>query len=363
MTRDGRPDPDKLLRQVQAEQRDESRGRLKTFLGYASGVGKSYRMFDEARRRGQRRQDVVIASTQFKLPPEAEALLATLEVIPHRVENGLETMDLDAVLRRHPEVCVVDGLAYDNPAGSRHAKRWMEVEELLKCGISVLTSINLQFVEEYSERVHAVTGKTAKTTVPVGFIQSADEIVIVDAPPEFCLHRAEEFGDPGLRTQLEQQLSHLRELALLLAADVVDRQLAAFDQPGTVPAWGTQERLLVCVTSRANAEQMLASAKRNAERFHGELYAVYVTQPEISPEDQAGLENNLSIARRYGAKVEIIDNANPIDAIMEFARSHAITQIYVGHSRRQDWISRWTGTPLDRLIEAAENMDVRVFPH
>jgi len=180
-------------------------------------------------------------------------------------------------------------------------------------------------------------------------------------------HRAAQLhpdgGNPALREQLEHQLSELREIALLLAADVVDRQLASVDQRGVAGSWGTQERFLVCITPRANATRMVASARRNADRFHGELFAVYVTQPEISPEDQAGLERNLEIARKAGAQVHVLDSIHPIEAILEFAREHGITQIFVGHSRREGWLSKLAGSPLDRLIEGAENMDVRVFPH
>ena len=345
---DQRPDPDRLLKQVEAEERDETRGRLKVFLGYASGTGKTFRLLDEGRRRRERGQDVVIAAMQATVPPEAEAVLKNLETVPARQFNGVPVIDVPAVLRRRPQVCLIDGLAYDNPPGSRNPKRWQDVQDLLKAGISVLTSINLNYIEEYRDKVEAITGKRVSQTVPVAFLNTADEIAIVDAP---------EALNAG------SGLSELRELALLATADVVDRQLAAaLNASGIQQTWGTQERIMVCVTPRANAEKMVSSAKRNVERFHGELYAVHVTQAEISPEDQEALNRNLEIARKAGARIEVLDGVDPADAILNFAKSHAITQIFIGHSRRTGLLSRFASTPVDHLLERAGNIDVRVFP-
>jgi two-component system sensor histidine kinase KdpD len=251
----------------------------------------------------------------------------------------------------------VDGLAYDNPPGCANPRRWQDVERLLGRGISVITTINLQYIEEYVDRVEKITGKRTSQQVPVSFLQRADEIVVVDAPPDLPLNAA------SSRSMTQQQLSDMRELALLLAADVVDRQLSScLDRSGIAASWGAQERVLVCLTPRANAGTMIESGRRNAERFHGELFAVYVTQPETAPEDQQALERNLEIARQAGAKVEILEGVDPAEAILEFAAAHGITQIFIGHSRRSGWWTRLAGTPVDRLLDRAENMDVRVFP-
>src|SRR5262249_31337568 len=160
-----------------------------------------------------------------------------------------------------------DGLAYDNPPGSRHAKRYEDVQELLDAGVSVITSINLEYIAEQQSFVRSVVGTTKTDTVPQSFLDRADEVVVVDAPP-------------GSDTPVAaQQLSLLRQRALLLTADVVDRQLEEYlGLHGLQSAWGTQERILVCMTPRANANRMLASGRRNADRFHGELFAIYVTQ-------------------------------------------------------------------------------------
>jgi two-component system sensor histidine kinase KdpD len=359
-----RPDPEQLLRQVQAEEQYEKRGRLKVFLGYTSGVGKSFRMFDEGRRRRERGQDVVVGAVQMKASEDVQQLLDRLEAIPLLDCNGVGVMDVNRILARHPGVCLVDGLAYDNPPGCLSPKRWQDVERLLERGISVITTINLQYIEEFSTRVAEITGKRAGQTVPVSFIHTADEIAIVDAPPELPLNRGDEQDGSGIARPLSQeQLSELREMALLLAADVVERQLSSYlNRSGIEASWGTQERILVCLTPRANASRMIESGRRNAERFHGELFAVYVTQGETAPEDVEVMERNFEIARHAGAKVEVLEGVDPVDCILSFARTHGITQIFIGHSRQSGWWTRLTGTPVDRLLDRAEDMDVRVFP-
>jgi two-component system sensor histidine kinase KdpD len=354
--------PEELLQQVQAEEEYERRGRLKVFLGYASGVGKSFRMLDEGRRRSERGQDVVVGAIQPKTSPEIETVLSNLEAIPLRNVDGFSAMDTVAILKRHPAVCLVDGLAYDNPPGSAHASRWQDVNELLDAGISVLSSVNIQYIDELQERVARITGKQVQQTVPRSFLNSADEIVVVDAPPEMCIERSE---DGRVNTASPaQKLSELREIALLLAADVVDRQLEAYLQRNGIPqTFGAQERILVCITPRANAGPMIASGQRNAERFHGDLMVAYVRQAEIASADQAALDRNLDIARAAGARIEILDGQDPIETLLQFAHEHGITQIFVGHSTREQWWERFTGTPLDRLIRGANDIDVRVFPH
>lgn len=353
--------PEELLQQVQAEEAYERRGKLKVFLGYASGVGKSFRMLDEGRRRRERGQDVVVGAIQPKTGPEVEPLLKKMETIPLQVVDGVPVMDIAAILKRHPAVCLVDGLAYDNPPGSRNASRWEDVEQLLDAGISVITSVNIQYIDELRERVEAITGKHVTQTVPRSFLNSADEIVVVDAPPEMCITHSDGEVHAGIEAQ---KLSELREIALLLAADVVDRQLEQYMQrSGTTQTFGAQERILVCITPRANAAPMIASGRRNADRFHGDLTVAYVRQPEISADDQAALERNLAIARAANARIEILEGDDPIQTILHFARQHNITQIFVGHSTRERWWERLFGTPLDRLIRDAGDVDVRVFPH
>ncbi|HJY86693.1 MAG TPA: universal stress protein, partial [Candidatus Acidoferrales bacterium] len=333
--------------------------------GYASGVGKSYRILDEARRRHERGEDVVIGAVQGQRSQEVQALVERLEMVPPCPTSDEQALDVEAVLRRRPQVCVVDPLAFKNPAGSRHAHRWQDVEELLRAGISVLTGINLLHIEEFCEKVEAITGKHTTETIPKAFLLAADEIVIVDVPPDLALARmGEKLTPTGISNERERQLSELRELALLLTAEVVEAQLESYLRAhGIEPLYGTQERILVCITPRSDALSMIASGKRNKERFHGELFVVYVRQPHLSANDRAAIDRYLAAAREAGAVVEILESRDPASAIIEFARRKRITQIFVGHSLRRNWRDRLFGDPVQQLIRAAERMDVRIFPH
>ncbi len=328
-------------------QPDSTRGRLKVFLGYASGVGKSFRMFDEARRRKERGQDVVVGALQPLVPPEIEPILKALEIVPTLDLEGVPVIDVPAILRRHPQICVVDGLAYDSP-WARNTHRWQDVEELLANGINVVGSVNLQNIDDQREAAEKLTGKAVLETIPRQFLNTADEIVVVDAPTEGA--------QPGLVA--------LREMALVLAADVIDAGLQRYLQAHDLePAWRTHERFLVCLTARANADRMIASARQSAARFHCDVLAIYVRLPNSSEAEHKEMEGILANARAAGARVDVLESGDPVEAIVQYARSHGVTQIFVGHSMKHDWGARLWGTPVSRLIRAAEGMDVRVFPH
>jgi two-component system, OmpR family, sensor histidine kinase KdpD len=357
-----RPDPEALLRRVEAEARAERRGTLKIFLGYASGVGKTLRMFNEGARRKSRGEDVVVASVQQELSADVNAVLESLEQIPARTDLSAPCIDVAAVKRRRPGVCLIDGLAYRNPAGNRNAERWQDVEELLAAGISVITTINVQYVREKQAEVEAIRGKRVRDSVPERFLRLADEIEVVDAPPEYCVTLAQAGGDAS-PAEVERQLSTLRQMALVLAAEVVDHQLEDYLQRhGIEQPYGTHERILVCMTPRSNAAEMIRRGRRQADRFHGELHVVYVQQDDLSDEDRRTLERNLEAARGAHARVEVLDGEDAIGAILEYARSHGMTQIFAGHSQRGGWLNRLRVNPLERLILEAEGIDVRVFP-
>ncbi|HVA63431.1 MAG TPA: hypothetical protein VNF74_06885 [Terriglobales bacterium] len=390
-----RPDPDLLLLQAEEEERAESRGRLKIFLGYSSRVGKSYRMLDEGRRRALRGQDVVVGAMQEQRSPEVEAVLAQLEVIPMRVENGQAAMDVPAILRRRPQLCLIDGLAYSNPPGARCAERWQEAETLLAAGISVVASLNLQFIAERRAAVAAIIGSARSgPVVPESFVHTADEIEVVDAPPEIMvgagpgaaarpgcssagpaaprvpLGAHAGLGAQGPKPALRadqgnvRQLTELREIALLLVADVVDQQLERYlRRHGIEPAWGAQERILLCL-SDAPALAMIASGRRNADRFHGELLAVHVVLPPGGVPDPA-VERNLEAARAAGAAIVPLAGPDFVGTALQLARERGVTQIFVGHPRHPPrWWQRqrWRQSSLDRLIQRAEGADVRIFP-
>jgi two-component system sensor histidine kinase KdpD len=325
---------------VEAGEQRDRRGRLKVFLGYAPRVGKSLRMFGEGRRRKERGQDVVIAAAQGDVPGPVREIVSRLETIP-AVDGAI---DLPAVFRRHPEVCLIDQLAFNNPPGSRNPERWQDVEEILHHGIAVITAINLQYIREQQAAVERFTGKRATSGIPEKFLHEADDIEVVDAPPDVTM------GDPRV-------LAELRELALLLAADVVDRQLQKYlDSHGVSACWGAQERILVCLTPRSNARAMLESGQRNARRFHGALLAAYVEQPALDAADRVRLETHLALAREMGAQVHCLKGGDFAGTLLDFAHEQRVTQLFLGHSQLER-------SPVEKLIDAAEDFDVRLFPH
>ena len=208
------------------------------------------------------------------------------------------------ILRRTPKVCLVDGLAYDNPPGSPHAKRWQYVEQLLDAGISVITSVNLQHIEENREQVEAITGKHVNQTVPLSFLQTADEIVVVDAPAESCLTVSDDYEAGTARHLSQLQLSELREIALFLATDVVDKQLERYlASHGIEQSWATQKRILVCLSPGFDARRILEAGARNRDRFHGELIVAYVNRPNLPGQQKSSLQEALKLAAQKKAEV------------------------------------------------------------
>jgi two-component system sensor histidine kinase KdpD len=337
-----RPSPEELLRRVEAETDFAKRGRLKVFLGYASGVGKSFRMLDEGRRRRQRGEDVVMAAMQPTQDEAVDGLLRQMEIIPLQPNGAL---DGAAIRRRRPAVCLIDGLAYRNPPGSGNAERWQDVEELLAVGISVTTTINLQYIAEKQEQVAAIRGRRVTDSVPESFLLRADDIEVVDAPA------------------LNPQLAELREISLVLAAEVVDAQLLEYlRRHGIAQSYGAQERILVCITPRSNAALMLRRGRRQADRFHGDMLVVYAEQTGLSAVDRTMLDRNLTLARKMNARIAVLSGEDVVEAILGFARREAITQIFVGHSQRSGFWQRFRPNPVERLILESGGIDIRVFP-
>lgn len=359
-----RPDPDQLLAQIQLEERRASHGRLKVFLGYAGGVGKSFQMLDEGRRRRERGQDVVVGALQTEYPPAIKAILQKLEIIPTLKIGRAESIDVLSIIRRHPEVVLIDGLAYDNPPDSLNEHRWQDVEQLLGAGISVVTTVNVQYLEKLQNEVERITGRRAVSTIPAGFLdRAADEIVVVDAPARDSFWQEPESSKQAPSLVEGHKLSRLRELALLVAASVVDHQLETYlrchgmDQP-----WGVQERILVCVSPRSDAARMLESGRRNASRFQGEFYVIHVQERALSEQEKAILNRNLEYGHELGADVELLSGLDNAEAILRFAKRRGITQIFVGHSSSEGVRARLWGNLVDRLIRSAEGIDVVVYP-
>lgn len=356
--------PDELLAEIELEDRRKQRGKLKVFLGYASGVGKSFQMLDEGRRRHERGEDVVVCALQPDYPPEVWPIIEQLEVIPTIASDCGETINLFRVIERRPEVALIDGLAYDNPPECKNPHRWQDVEQLLNAGISVLTTVNIQYLENLQDEVERITGYRPAYIIPRTFLMnSADEITVVDAPSEESVLGGIE--DNSARLAEKHKLSRLRELALLVAASVVDSQLESYlRSQGTEQTWGVQERILVCVTAESEAAEMLESGRRNADRFQGEFFVVHVEEIDLQKEKREFLERNLQQARELGAEIHTLTDSDPVTAILDFAMQRGITQIFVGRSSGPaDFWTRLQGNLAVRLIRAAEGIDVIVYPH
>jgi two-component system sensor histidine kinase KdpD len=238
------------------------------------------------------------------------------------------------------------------------------VRDLLGRGVSVVTALNIQHIREQQNDIERITKKRAAHSIPQDFLHEADEIEVVDAPPEALLESEPVVEGAALANALNaRQLLALRELALLLAADIIDRQLQEYlDEHGVAARWGAQERILVCLTPRSSALEMLQSGRRNADRFHGALLAAYVEQVELNGDDRLQLDRNMGLARQMGAEIHCLHGQDFVSAILDFAREQRITQLFIGHSMRDVRGPFWRG-PVDRLIDAADEFDVRIFPH
>jgi len=359
--------------------RQQERPRLRIYIGAAPGVGKTYALLQEAHALRGQGVDVVAGFVETYGRADTEALLRDLEVVPRRrIEYRgvrLEEMDLDAILRRRPAVCVVDELAHTNVPGSRHEKRYQDVIELLDSGIQVLTAVNIQHIETLNDAVARVTGVRVRETVPDTFLERADEVVNVDVTVDELRTRLRQ-GKIYTADKVEQalnnffrqgNLSTLRELALRAVADEVGAK-AASDRAreGLEPAW-IPERVMVCMSSNGAAPRVLRTGARIAGRLGAKWYAVYVeTPPEapgrIKPVDSEALVQNIRLAESLGATVVRVKADRPADGLIAFAQREGITHVIFGQSARTRWELLWRGSTIDRFLGEIRDAAVQVVP-
>ena len=371
-----RPDPDDLLARVQAKELKERRGKLKIFLGYAAGVGKTYAMLEAARAQRGGGGDVVAAYVETHGRRETEALLDGLPAIPRRfsVHRGirLEEMDLDAVLARKPQLALVDELAHTNAPGSRHLKRWQDVEELLAAGIDVYTTLNVQHLESLNDVVAQITGVHVRETIPDRILDEAGEIELVDLPPPELLQRLRE-GKVYVPEQASRALHRffrsgnliaLREIALRRAARRVDEEMRAYMESRAIPGpWPAAERLLVCVSGSPFSERLIRSARRLANELRADWSAVYVETPgsdRLSQENREYVWRDLRLAESLGATVTTLTSHSATEAILDLARKLNVTKIVVGKPVRAQLGEILHRTIVDRLIRSSPAIDVVV---
>jgi two-component system, OmpR family, sensor histidine kinase KdpD len=368
MPEECRPDPDALLRRLQQKEQKEVRkaGKFKIFLGAAAGVGKTYQMLEEAQSLKKECVDVVIALVETHGRHETKLLLEGQEIIPRlQVEHGgivLEEMDLDGVLARRPAIALVDELAHTNAPGTRHAKRYQDVEELLDAGISVYTTLNIQHVESLNDIVYQITGIQVRETVPDRILQMADELEVVDLPPEELLARFNE-GKVYVPPKAEQAMQRffrkgnllgLREMALRYTARKVDEDMRSYmDRHGIIGPWPAGSRLLVCISTSSLSERLVRIGQRMAADLNAEWFAVYVESPterQSAGPAQDQLARNMRLAEELGAKVQVLSGRSIAEEILSFARAQNITLIVVGLPRSRLW-NRWIrGSVVNEII-------------
>lgn len=371
MSSDNRPPPEHFLTLI----RQQQRGRLKVYLGFGPGVGKTYEMLQEAQRLKRQGVDVVIGVVETHGRPETTAQVADLEVIPRRrIEyHGvtLEEMDLDAVLARRPTVALVDELAHTNAPGSRNTKRYQDVEELLKAGINVISTLNIQHLESLYDMIERATGVKVKERVPDYVLGMADQIVNVDLSAEDLRERLESGKIyPPERVERAmanfftlENLTHLREMALGEIAHLLDRRRRS--QAGGEAQTGT-DRVMVCLSSLSpNPAGLLRRGARLAGRLNAPWYAVYIQTPKenlerIDAATQRQIANAQELAHKLGGHPMTFKGPDVVSTIASFVKEYAITHVVLGRSNRP-WYWRWFGqSVLDRLLRTVPRVDVIV---
>jgi two-component system sensor histidine kinase KdpD len=370
-----RPTGDQLLARIQ----NAERARLRIYIGAAPGVGKSYSMLEDAHAFRREGVDLVIGLIETYGRADTEAQVRDLEVIPTRKVGyrgvTLEEMDVDAILARQPQMCVVDELAHTNAPGSRHEKRYEDVLDLLNAGISVLTAVNIQHLETLNDAVSRVTGVRVRETVPDTFLDRADEVVNVDVTVQELqtrlrqgkVYKPEKVEQALTNFFRETNLSTLRELALRAVADEVGEKAASHRQrEGLEPAL-IPERVMVCMSSNADAPRVLRTGARIAGRLGARWYAVYVETPREAPgriaaTDREALQRNITLAESLGATVVRVKADRPADGLIAFAKREGITHVIFGQSARNRLEILMKGSTLNRFLQEVRDAAVQVVP-
>lgn len=373
-----RPDPDELLKNIQAE--EGKRGRLKIFLGYVAGVGKTYAMLEAAHQRKAQGVDVVVGYIETHKRIETEELVEGLEVLPRKqVEYhnvSLPEMDVDGVIARRPQLVLVDEFAHTNAPGSRHPKRFQDVQEILAAGIDVYTTLNIQHLESLNDIVAQVTGVIVRETIPDRVIDEASEIEVIDLPPDELLVRLQE-GKVYVPDQAARaiqkffrkgNLTALREMSLRRAAERVDDQMRAYMKTRAIQGiWAAGERLLVCISPSPLSERLVRTTRRLADELNAEWIALYVETPQfasMSQEKRDRVANILQLAEDLGARSYTLSSSSSMDSVsqtvIDFAHKNNITKIVMGKPLRPRWQELIRGSLVDKLIHKSGDIDVYV---
>ncbi|APA66826.1 DUF4118 domain-containing protein [Janthinobacterium sp. 1_2014MBL_MicDiv] len=371
-----RPDPDALLAQVQAQEKKAARGRLRIYFGASAGVGKTYAMLAAARKFLADGQDLLVGVVETHGRQDTAALLDGLPLLPRKaVEYRGKTLfefDLDEALRRAPPLILMDELAHSNVAGSRHPKRWQDVEELLAAGIDVLSTVNVQHLESLNDVVGGITGVRVAETLPDTVFDRADEVVLVDIPADELLRRLK-LGKVYQPQQAERASQHffrkgnliaLRELALRRTADRVQDDVQAYRVEKSInPVWKTGAALLACVGPRAGGEHVIRSTARLASQLNAEWHALYVETPRLQrlpARQRERILKTLKLAQDLGARTAVNPSGDIAAAIVDYARGANISKVIVGRGQgRGGWLARlWSASPAARMASLAPDIDL-----
>ena len=374
-----RPDPDALLAQVQAQERKAARGKLRIYFGASAGVGKTYAMLQAAHTQIRQGVKVIAGVVETHGRAETEALLKGLEVIPRKRlsyrDQTLEEMDLDALIARRPKLALVDELAHTNAPGSRHPKRYLDVEELLSHGIDVFTAVNIQHIESLNDVVAQITHVRVRETVPDSVFDRADAIELIDLTPDDLIQRLKE-GKVYVPKQAERALEHyfspgnltaLRELALRRTAERVDEQLLTHMQANAIAGpWAAGERILVCVSEDPRAAGLVRYTKRLADRLHAQWTAVSIETRrslQLSDEQRDRLADTMRLAESLGGEALTLPGVGRriADDVISFAQANNVTQIIIGKSTRSLWFEMTRGSVVHDLVRRAGNISVNVI--
>lgn len=376
-TRERRPDPDKLLSDLKSGEGERRRGRLKIYLGSAAGVGKTYAMLEAARQRRAEGIDVVIGYAETHGRPETEALLTGLEMVPRRAVpyRGVtfQEMDLDAVLTRRPQLVLVDELAHTNAPGSRHHKRYNDVREILDAGIDVHTTLNIQHVESLNDVVAQITGVKVRETIPDRVFDRADEVELVDLPPEELLRRLEE-GKVYVPETAERakhkffrrgNLIALREMALRRTAERVDREMRNYMNAHDIRGpWPAGEHVMVCVGPSPMWEQLVRMGRRIAAYFDADWVVVHVETPsdrQMTGVQRVRIRQAMQLAESIGGTAVTLSGSDVAAELLHYAKAHNITRLIIGKPLRPRLADLIRGDLVDRIIRASGGIDVHVI--
>jgi two-component system sensor histidine kinase KdpD len=372
-----RTTPDEALKKASKR----GKGTLKIFLGYAPGVGKTYTMLNEANRRFDRNENIVIGYLETHGRKDTEAQIGALEIIPRKqvTYNNVtfEEMDTDAIIARKPQLVIVDELAHTNVPGSKNSKRYTDVEEILNSGISVISTLNIQHLESLNDIIKSITGIIVKETIPDNIVDKAAEVSIVDITPDALQDRLKR-GDVYTSENVDRALKHffrkgnlsaLREIALRHTAEGVDEELAEYmHEHGINENWQIVERVMICISSSPTARKLIRRGSRISKRYKCEWTVVAVNctnifEPKTTPKDEDILERHFKLAKQLGADVITLTGDSISGVLSKYAITKHITQIIIGHSSRTKFQTFLRGSTINKLLKRTYNIEVHIIPN